>query len=328
MLEVILLRVMLERLLEETKVFSVTTEFYDYQVEIGWDITMRCNYSCSYCESYNNNQPTYFKDIKIYEKALNYLKNYLDNKKACVSILGGEPLLYKDWDKLINLIHDLDFVPKVFTNLSISKKALERKIKTLTPKNFIDVSCHLQFAKTEDLIDKINLISASGHLKGVSVLADTRYWDQVIDLYEKLKHIENVYVSVIKDESPSQINIASNIINYSKEQMDFINNSESEYKPYFKTTVNNKFELFSINDFYKNNITNFKGMLCEIGQLNLNIKPNGDVYPSACLLNYPKAVIGNIYKEDLLKPTKPIECPFNFCGCGPDMRIKKYTKNL
>jgi MoaA/NifB/PqqE/SkfB family radical SAM enzyme len=75
MLEVILLKVMLEKLLEETKVLSVTTEFYDYQVEIGWDITMRCNYSCSYCESYNNNQPTYFKDIKIYEKALNYLKN-------------------------------------------------------------------------------------------------------------------------------------------------------------------------------------------------------------------------------------------------------------
>ena len=47
-------------------------------------------------------------------------------------------------------------------------------------------------------------------------------------------------------------------------------------------------------------LTNFKGMSCMIGSRNLFIKPNGDSYPSACLYNYPKAIVGNIYKENLI----------------------------
>ena len=40
--------------------------------------------------------------------------------------------------------------------------------------------------------------------------------------------------------------------------------------------------------------------------------------------NYPKAIMGNIYKENLIKPKKGIKCPFDICACGPDVRINKY----
>jgi len=33
--------------------------------------------------------------------------------------------------------------------------------------------------------------------------------------------------------------------------------------------------------------------------------------------------MGNVYNENLRQIKNPIICPFNFCGCGPDMRIEK-----
>ena len=148
MLEAILLRVMLEKSSAEGKnLVSVETVFKDFEVEIAWDITMRCNYTCTYCESYNNNIPTYFRTINDYKDALVYIKNYLGNKKAKIDILGGEPMLYKKWDSIINIIGDLGFIPKIVTNLSVSNKSLSKKINNIVPKRCVHVTWHTQFAE-------------------------------------------------------------------------------------------------------------------------------------------------------------------------------------
>ena len=44
----------------------------------------------------------------------------------------------------------------------------------------------------------------------------------------------------------------------------------------------------------------YKGMYCAVGRDRLHIMPNGNVYPSACLLNYNKAIMGNIYKHNII----------------------------
>ena len=69
----------------ETKIKSVETVFDGFDIEICWDITMKCNYSCSYCDSYDNSQPTYFKTIEEYEKAVDYLTDYFKNKTLNLS---------------------------------------------------------------------------------------------------------------------------------------------------------------------------------------------------------------------------------------------------
>ena len=66
-------------------------------------------------------------------------------------------------------------------------------------------------------------------------------------------------------------------------------------------------------------------MNCAVGKDSIHITPNGDVYPSACLLNYRKARMGNIYRQDIIKPTSSIRCPFVACYCGPDQRIEKWA---
>ena len=330
MLEVILLKVMLEKLLEEANFKSVVTTFSDYQVEIEWDLTMRCNYSCSYCVSYNNEGPTHFQSLEQYKEALEYLKNYLGNKIARIDLLGGEPLLYKDWISLLNIIHDMNFIPKITTNLSIPKKTLESKIKELIPKNCIDVSWHPQFADEKEIVSKIKTINESGHLRSISILGDTRYWDKVLSARKSLDFCEKVKISYIKNEASTKNTIATELIDYTEEQSKTIDDSckKKLNKQYITKVIysdGKEKSISNITNFFSNGITNFKGMRCEVGQLRLHIKPTGDVFPSACLLNYSKAKMGNIYKKDLIKPVSSIKCPFSFCGCGPDLRINKYA---
>lgn len=313
----------------EDKIKSVITTFFDYHAEVDWDLTMKCNYSCSYCESYNNSGPNHFKSLKEYKLAISNLKKYFGNKKVRIQLLGGEPMLYKKWDEIVNLIDNAGFTPIICTNLSITSRILISKIKNLIPKNCIDVSWHTQFADENKIVENIELLNKSGHLRYISILADKRYWDKVVSAYNRVKHLDNVEISHIKDESVGKTIIASKLIDYTNEELQFIEKVNSKlYERNFNTIVtftNGATKtLQNTSDFFQNDVSNFKGMKCDIGMLRVQIKPNGDVYPSACLLNYPKAIIGNIYEGKIKKPTKPIECPFNFCGCGPDMRINKY----
>jgi len=314
--------------LEENKILLVETTFKNYEVEIGWDITMRCNYSCSYCNSYDNNQPTYFKSVDEYKKAILYLKTYLDNKKAKIEILGGEPMLYKNWDQLLNIIHDAGYSPKITTNLSIGEKTLKSKIKNLVPKKVIHVSWHSQFVKTNEMLQKIRVIKESGHLSKISLLGDTRYWDDIKNIYDYLKDKVDITIVEIHDEKSNNLQqIRSGYLYYTEEQKQFMASTKHNNSDYVTKVVREKdtFELTTGGEFFEKNLNNFKGMKCEIGKTRLQINPNGDVLPSTCLLKNPRAIMGNIYKENIKKINKPIICPFKFCGCGPDIRSKKYV---
>ncbi len=330
MLEVILLKVMLEKLSEETNLRSVITTFTDHQAEVEWDLTMKCNYACTYCVSYNNSDPTHFRNLQDYESSINYLKEYFNNKKARISLLGGEPMLYKQWDSLLNTIFEIGFIPKIITNLAINTKTLEKKIKNLKPERCIDVSWHPQFADEQQILSKIQLISESGHLRSLSILGDIRYWDKVVSARKQTDYLDNVEISFIKDEAKGKNIIASKLTEYSKEQIEYIKEStKQDNKKKYNTEIVYKNgtskRIASITEFFSEGITNFKGMYCDVGQLRLHIKPTGDVFPSACLLNYPKAKMGNIFEKNIIKPVNPIKCPFTFCGCGPDQRINKYV---
>jgi MoaA/NifB/PqqE/SkfB family radical SAM enzyme len=318
---------MLEKSSEEIK--SVITEFDNYQAEVEWDITQRCNYSCSYCESYNNTDPTQFRTLEEYSKAIEYIKTYFDNKNARIDILGGEPILFKQWAELLNKIHEVGLVANLTTNLSLNFKTLEKKIEKLKPLNCIDVSWHTQFSDDEKMLKNIKLLYETGHLRSISILGDKRYWARVVKAYNDTKFTGIAEISFIKDESAGKKNVANKLYEYSEEEVKYIRSTTLNHKKVSKTQityVNGQQEVFSsIQEFFEKGITNFKGMKCEIGQLKLHIKQNGDVYPSACFLNHPQARLGNVFKENVIKPNKPITCPFSFCGCGSDLRISKYV---
>lgn len=300
-------------------------------MDISWDITMRCNYSCAYCESYDNTQPTNFKTINEYETALRYLVEHFNTEKLKIEILGGEPTLYKQWTEILNAINTLGARATIFTNLSMPTKTLKKRIEQLTPKKCINVSWHTEFADHETMVENIRVIHESGHLNCIDILADKRSWTQVVKAYDAVQHTKVASLMCIKDEAAGEKQIIKSLIEYTDEEMQYINATHQTRTNSGITTIKltdqSTLQLNGLGDFYKHNMTNFKGMQCEIGQQRIHIKPNGDVFPSACMLNYEKACMGNLYKQTIRKPRRPVTCPFDMCACGPDLRITKYRGN-
>lgn len=312
----------------EAKIKSVETVFDGFDIEICWDITMNCNYSCSYCGSYDNSQPTYFKTMDEYKKAIDYITKHFDNKTMRVSLLGGEPIIYKHWVDLVNTIYDKGHIVKMYTNLSIKNTTLIKKIKNLKPKKCIFVSWHPQFVDVENIMKNIKTLAEEDLLDSVTILADRRYWSKVEEAVELTKYF-NGGLTHIKDVAEGKIAITSGLIDYTEDELKYIEENQPMQQYPFKTTLkffNGDEKLIkNADDLIMKELTNFKGLNCMIGSKNLFIKPNGDAYPSACLFNHPKAVVGNIYKQNLMKPKRGIRCPFNICACGPDVRINKYA---
>ena len=303
------------------KVKSLEYNNPDFQVEVEWDITQRCNYSCSYCESYDNTQPFYFKSLDSYITVFSYIKEYFGNKRIKLSFLGGEPTLYKDWPELMNWLNDNGFKPHLTTNLAVPVEKYIHRLDNLPP--FISASFHPEYADKIEFTRNIIALEKRNLLQNVNVLGLTNKWQYCVDVFNDLNKIRKTGMTRIKDEFTGTLSISNKYIEYTEEQEKYFKKRDQIDK--FMTIELSNGDIIhpSISAIRSSNMRNFKGMKCEIGRERLHIKPNGDAYPSACMLNYPKAIMGNIYKKNLKKVSKEVICPFNLCSCAPDIRIKK-----
>jgi MoaA/NifB/PqqE/SkfB family radical SAM enzyme len=304
---------------------SVKTFTNEYDVEIEWDLTTRCNYSCSYCKSYDNTKPLSVKTLPEYEEAIDYLISYFPKKRIKIDFLGGEPMLFKEWPELLDKVYIKGHIPKIITNLAIPLKTLKNKLRDKNFKECIDVSFHPEFADPNSFIDKVNFLYDNGFLKTGGVLMHPDYWDICTNVFDKLQHTGKIGYSKIKNEDTNSNSIASGFIEYNEEQEKLLSKPSTVVTGRFtQVTYSDRVESYkNIDDLFANGITNFKGLSCYVGKSRLHIKPGGDCYPSACLMKFTKSRMGNVYKQDLKHIKNPIICPFNFCGCGPDMRIEK-----
>src|SRR6056300_221654 len=308
---------------QKSSIKALQTNFFDYQFEIEWELTQRCNYSCSYCASYDNSAPTYFKSVEEYKKAVLYLKSYIDNKKGKINFLGGEPTLNKNWVELVKYLTDENFTCRLTTNLSIHPNKYVDKLEGIS--NFIITSFHPEFTSPTLFVEKVRILNKHKLLNSVNIMADTKNWEAVLQVYNELKDIvEDCPIVKITDEHSSDVAISSGYHEYTDGQLKQIEDSISETKNDYEILVDG--ERHTVDSLRQVHSLNFKGMMCAVGKDRLHIKPNGDVYPSACFLNLPQTRLGNIYKENLKKVRKAIKCPFNHCYCGPDIRIEKWAQ--
>lgn len=285
-------------------------------------ITQRCNYSCSYCASYDNSQPFLFRSLEEYVNSFKYLSDRFGNKTIRLVFLGGEPTLFKQWVELVNWLTEYNYVPEITTNLSVPVKSYISKLNGKAEK-FITASYHTEFTTIPDFVENLKPLADKNYLKGVTLLADPNKWDETLYAIEEFSKIGKVNPVKIKNEFTSSPAISSSFVEYTDDQLKLFEEIEVD-DPYITMRVDDKIIHPNILTI-RNKYSNFKGMNCAVGQDRLHIKPNGDVYPSACLLNYPRAKMGNIYKEDVIVPKSSIVCPFKECLCGPDIRIEKWA---
>ena len=105
--------------------FDVTTATLDYEyptlIDVRWNKT--CNLSCNYCGPADSSKWSEIKKIPIpaenrhyYHDVCNFIEKHYDKVKE-VALVGGEPLLLKENERLLDVIPS-DCVVTVITNLS------------------------------------------------------------------------------------------------------------------------------------------------------------------------------------------------------------------
>ncbi|MDD5006006.1 MAG: radical SAM protein [Candidatus Omnitrophica bacterium] len=95
---------------------------------IGFTPLLECNYSCSYCFNKNYINPYFRKCARIdYQEWVSLFNKF---PTSLVTIGGGEPLLYKDMDKLIQGMAKKHIISQVITNLSVNLDVLIKAKKS------------------------------------------------------------------------------------------------------------------------------------------------------------------------------------------------------
>ncbi len=89
-------------------------------------LTNRCNLACEMCSQYGEN----FKENAPQELSLEDWEKFLldisdTNPKPKIILMGGEPLLYKNFDKLFQMLQDFQFPVHIVTNGTLLDKYLE-----------------------------------------------------------------------------------------------------------------------------------------------------------------------------------------------------------
>jgi len=129
-------------------------------------LTFRCNFKCSYCCSLSNSK-RYHQDIKLDDafKVIDRIRDF--EKPVVLTLLGGEPTLYKDLYKIINYAEAVDNIKviELYTNGS-------KEIK-LSPKLIPVISIHHN-PKFYDIIYK-NMMHIKNHKHRIKLMMDKDY---------------------------------------------------------------------------------------------------------------------------------------------------------
>lgn len=101
---------------------STDTEHYPVLIDIRWNTT--CNFSCNYCNEHSSSQWASLKQLSVqsgtrpyYEQVCAYLEQHQSHIKK-VALIGGEPLLLKENERLLDAI-PMDCQVDVITNLGV-----------------------------------------------------------------------------------------------------------------------------------------------------------------------------------------------------------------
>jgi MoaA/NifB/PqqE/SkfB family radical SAM enzyme len=150
-------------------------------IDVRWNIT--CNLSCNYCGDKCSSKWADLKRIPFrsgtrpyYEQVCDYLEQHRANIKQ-VALVGGEPLLLKENERLLDVIPD-DCLVTLITNLSVdlSTNKIFQKLSTRTRVgwscSFDNIGTRFEYVRHGghwDLICKnINLIkSTTSHEMGI-----------------------------------------------------------------------------------------------------------------------------------------------------------------
>lgn len=291
---------------------------------LTWVINNICTNACSYCPPNLHTGTNHNYDWQDAEK---FIKQVLEKyPKIHVAISGGEPTLSPWFRDLVKMFSDAGHPVGVTSNGARTANYYRDISKHLS---YIVMSYHPSF-KDENFIEKALACAENTHCT-VSLMMDSRYLDDCLNMYIRLTDYKQLSIQPVKINDWGVKNSFGR--DYSPEQTKLITalsriNATAPNKPaiegYTGSTAlydNNTESVLDAQQLINENKTNFFGWQCNIGLESLYVKFDGFVRSGNCITS---PILGKIQDSDnILWPMQSIICKQTFCNCTTDVYISK-----
>lgn len=267
---------------------------------LQWHITGKCNLKCTHCyqdNSYGQEEFNFAQLQTILEQYIQFVNRY--NYKGHINITGGEPFMYKELFKFLDLAEDKQITFGILTNGTLLDDKIVKKLSAYKNLSFVQISLdgtqkiHDNIRGTGNFnkaihsfkllrrygiqtmtsftCHKDNFMCLKKLIKIVRKYKIDRFWcDRLIPMGNNKNQILSTeeYRKVIKiltQESQKRKKWGSNTIIHTNRALQFCESADTVYQ-------------------------------CSAGNTLLAIKENGDLLPCRRL----PLVLGNVLKDDIL----------------------------
>jgi len=295
---------------------------------LDWEVTLRCNLDCSYCNEWGHDNSTAHPEFENCKNTIDFMFAYVDlymqykakwSRSVVLNVYGGESLFHPDIAEIYEILkekhkqyHDSwPLTVNTTTNLVAGRNVINKVLPYI---DYWTVSYHTEANKKQkqQVRDNLLYLQSQGAKVKVTVLMNPKKFDDALDIIEFCKSNNLQYLPRQLDQLDG-----SDRFNYSAEQVEWFNNmyQNNTYKAeaYQITATDNKDlsqegraccggRQFCTNKNYKQReffIPNrFTDWSCSVNWFFLYIKQqNGDVYNNKdCRMRFDntEGPIGNL----------------------------------
>lgn len=329
------------------------SSFTNPLLKVVWNIGNFCNYSCSYCakECHDGTHPWPSLDVALNTaRAINtvYKKEPFNKQMIVFEMMGGEVTVWKDLEKLSDLIQEDGNLCTLLTNGS---RSLDWWQKNALRFPYVTLSYHPEFADYRHITAVSNILADAGVGTSILLLMYPDRWNYLMESHTYFKKhsragsIALQPLTYIETSREAQTKGPSGLEHdrwpYTSEQLDWIQKTcthQNPENPPHQNWVSMRLGFFKDNDpsslkevdpayLSSHGLNNWKNWDCYIGVDSLYLEQNGDVRREAmCRATKP---IANWKHDELLRapwPVDPIRCPFNACYCADDFKVRKIRR--
>lgn len=273
--------------IKEVKDFNCARLFFE--------LTSKCNLKCAHCygsfSSTEQKELNYLEIISILEKSKVYGSYQVD-------FTGGEPIMYKDLDKLLEYCYLNGFLVRIFTNLTLFNDKFLTMFKKYGVKEIVTsvdschAECHNQFRGVPKSFERT--------IEAIKILKDNNIpitINSMVGQHNK-EHIDEMigFIDSLNVKSVLDVIIPEGRAN-------FLDNSIQDSAMVIKNIYENHYNIID-----KNAIS----VSCGIGDRFVYIKSNGNVYPCPSMTNDDN-ILGTVKTFDFKKIWKILASKYNFC---------------
>lgn len=287
-------------------------QFFSFQ----WHITDFCDQRCKHCYIYSDNENHYdemkYSDlIKTFNKCLDFCKYF--NREPYFFITGGDPILHKDFWKLLELLKH--------NNISFSILGNPFHINEENSKKLSELGCdmyqlsldglketHDWFRKPgsfEITLDTIPILQKSGIETNIMTTVSGVNKDELLDIIDiVVKNKADLFAfarfcpgSALESNGLDPFEYRTLLLNCKKKFKEYEDKgviTQFSKKDHLWTLLDYETGDFEIPDGINPDLI-YDG--CNCGNAHLTLLPNGDIFACRRVNN---SKVGNILKDDLI----------------------------